>query len=50
MDLDPRSATERADTGYRARELGTDDLMRLPERDVEQFALLQVNLGREIWR
>jgi CRP-like cAMP-binding protein len=50
MDLLPRSASVRADVACRAYEIGTGDLMRLFERDVEQFALIQMNIGREVCR
>jgi CRP-like cAMP-binding protein len=50
MDLLPRSASVRAETPCRAYEIGTGDLMRLFERDVEQFALIQMNIGREVCR
>lgn len=50
MDLMPRSATVRAETDCRAIEFGTDGLQALAERDLEQFALVQMNLGREICR
>ena len=50
MDLLPRSATVRADIDCQAIELSASDLMRLYEHDVEQFALLQMNLGREVCR
>jgi CRP-like cAMP-binding protein len=50
MDLQPRSASVRADVGCRAIEFSTDDLMRLFEHDIEQFALIQMNIGREVCR
>lgn len=50
MDLQPRSASVRAQADCRAIEIGSDDLMRLYERDHEQFALLQMNIGREVCR
>ncbi|MEO5697903.1 MAG: cyclic nucleotide-binding domain-containing protein [Burkholderiaceae bacterium] len=50
MDLQPRSASVRAEADCRAIEFGTGDLLRLFERDVEQFALVQMNLGREVCR
>ena len=50
MDLLPRSATVLADVDCLAIELSSADQMRLYERDVEQFALLQMNLGREVCR
>jgi CRP-like cAMP-binding protein len=50
MDLQPRSATVRAETDCRAIEFSNDDLLHLYERDVEQFALLQMNIGREVCR
>ena len=50
MDLQPRSATVRALEDCRAIELATSALYRLFERDPEQFALIQMNLGRELSR
>ena len=50
MDLCPRSASVRAEADCVAIELGTGDLMRLFERDAEQFALIQMNMGREVCR
>jgi len=50
MDLLPRSASVRADEACRAIELGAGDLQRLAEHDLEQFALMQMNMGREVSR
>lgn len=50
MDLMPRSASVRADQDCRAIELGAEDLYRLSEHDLEQFALMQMNMGREVSR
>ena len=50
LDLFPRSASVRAATDCNAMELGCADLHRLFERDAEQFALIQMNIGREISR
>jgi CRP/FNR family transcriptional regulator, cyclic AMP receptor protein len=50
MDLCPRSASVRAQTDCVAIELGSGDLLRLFERDAEQFALIQMNMGREVCR
>jgi CRP/FNR family transcriptional regulator, cyclic AMP receptor protein len=50
MDLQPRSASVRAEVDCRAMELSSDDLLHLFERDVEQFALVQMNIGREVCR
>jgi CRP/FNR family transcriptional regulator, cyclic AMP receptor protein len=50
MDLMPRSAGVRADTDCHVLELAQADLARVAERDLEQFALLQMNLGREVSR
>lgn len=50
MDLQPRSATVRAETECGVIELSAADLMRLFDTDVEQFALMQMNLGREVCR
>lgn len=50
MDLLPRSASVRAETDCQAIEFSSIDLMLLYEHDVEQFALIQMNLGREVCR
>jgi CRP/FNR family transcriptional regulator, cyclic AMP receptor protein len=50
MDFFPRSASVRAVEDCRAIEIATDALHRLYERDVEQFALIQMNIGREVCR
>lgn len=50
MDLFPRSASVRAIEDCTAIELGAADLYRLFERDAEQFALIQMNIGREVCR
>ena len=50
MDLLPRSATVKALENCTAIELKPEDLLRLFERDIEQFALIQMNIGREVCR
>ena len=50
MDLMPRSASVRADEDCRAIEFSAGDLLVLFEHDVEQFALIQMNLAREVCR
>jgi CRP-like cAMP-binding protein len=50
MDLCPRSASVLAEEDCRAIELTAADLLRLFERDAEQFALIQMNIGREVCR
>lgn len=50
MDLMPRSATVKALDDCSAIELRPEHLMRLYERDLEQFALIQMNMGREVSR
>lgn len=50
LGLFPRSAAARAATDCVAMELKPEHLMRLYERDVEQFALIQMNIGREMCR
>jgi CRP/FNR family transcriptional regulator, cyclic AMP receptor protein len=50
MDLCPRSASVRAESDCIAIEFGSGDLLRLFERDAEQFALIQMNMGREVCR
>jgi CRP/FNR family transcriptional regulator, cyclic AMP receptor protein len=50
MDLYPRSASVIAETDCKAIELTPDALMQLFEHDLEQFALIQMNIGREVCR
>ena len=50
MDLGPRSATVCAEAACRAIEISSEHLLRLFERDAEQFALIQMNIGREVCR
>jgi CRP-like cAMP-binding protein len=50
MDLCPRSASVRADDDCQALELSAAALLGLFERDPEQFALIQMNMGREVCR
>ena len=50
LDLFPRSASVRALDDCVAIELAPDDLLRLFEHDSEQFALVQMNLAREMCR
>jgi len=50
MDMMPRSASVKALQDCSAIELRPDHLMRVFEFDVEQFALIQMNMGREVCR
>jgi CRP-like cAMP-binding protein len=50
MDFFPRSASVRAVADCVALALAPADLYRLFERDAEQFALIQMNMGREVSR
>ena len=50
VDLYPRSASVRALADCRALALTPAALLGLFERDAEQFALFQMNIGREICR
>jgi CRP-like cAMP-binding protein len=50
MDLLPRSASVRAEVDCQAIEISAADLHQLYQRDAEQFALLQMNIGREVCR
>jgi CRP-like cAMP-binding protein len=50
MDLLPRSASVQAVDDCTAIELTPEHLYRLLERDAEQFALIQMNMGREVSR
>ena len=50
MDLLPRSASVKAVEACTAIELKPEHLLRLFEQDLEQFALIQMNIGREVCR
>ena len=50
MDLFPRSASVRAVEDCSALELAASAFYALYEKDLEQFALIQMNLGREVSR
>ena len=50
MDLRPRSATIQAVDDCSAIELTPEHMYRLFKRDAEQFALIQMNMGREVCR
>jgi CRP/FNR family transcriptional regulator, cyclic AMP receptor protein len=50
MDLFPRSASVRALEACSALELTSSAFYGLYEKDLEQFALIQMNLGREVSR
>jgi CRP-like cAMP-binding protein len=50
MDLFPRSASVRALEACSALELAASAFYALYQKDVEQFALIQMNLGREVSR
>jgi len=50
MDLLPRSASVQALEDCTAIELSHEHLYRLYKRDIEQFTLIQMNLGRELSR
>ena len=50
MDLFPRSASIRAVTPCTAIQLSTASFQKIYEMDLEQFALIQMNIGREVSR
>ncbi|MET0541312.1 MAG: Crp/Fnr family transcriptional regulator [Variovorax sp.] len=50
LDLFPRSASVRADEDCSAIELTPANLYRLYERDPAAFAVIQMNIGRELSR
>ena len=50
MDLAPRSASVLVEEDCSAIEIGLADLLNLFEHDPEQFALVQMNIGREVCR
>jgi CRP-like cAMP-binding protein len=50
MDLCPRSASVRATQDCTAIHVSAASLHRLYDQDVKQFALIQMNMGREVSR
>ncbi len=50
MDLMPRSAAVRATADCRAILVSAGSLLKVYERDLEQFAMIQMNMGREVSR
>jgi CRP-like cAMP-binding protein len=50
MDLMPRSASVRAIEDCRAIQLSAASLYQVYEQDLEQFAMIQMNMGREVSR
>ena len=50
IDLFPRSASVLAVQDCTAITLSTESVYRLYEKDLEQFALIQMNIGRELSR
>ena len=50
MDLMPRSATVRANTDCQSIELSRPALYDLYQADLEQFTMIQMNMGREVSR
>lgn len=50
MEIMPRSATIRADSRCKAIEVPRSALFELYKADLEQFTLIQMNMGREVCR
>jgi CRP/FNR family transcriptional regulator, cyclic AMP receptor protein len=50
MDLGPRSASVRADEDCTAIRISAANLYRVYAQDLKQFALIQMNMGREVCR
>lgn len=50
MDFSPRSASIRAVEDCLAIEISASCLYRIYETDIEQFALIEMNMGREVSR
>jgi len=50
MDLSPRSASVRATEDCTAIRISAANLYKICERDPKQFALIQMNMGREVTR
>ena len=50
IDLMPRSASVRAETACKALEVPHLSLRQLYQRDLEQYAIIMMNMGREVSR
>ena len=50
VDLGPRTASIQAREGCSAIKLTNSNILRIYQADLEQFALIQMNIGREICR
>ena len=50
IDFSPRSATARAVVESQALEVSMDGLLALYQSDVEQFAMIHMNMARELSR
>jgi CRP/FNR family transcriptional regulator, cyclic AMP receptor protein len=50
MDLAPRSASVRAVTDCTALQISAACLFEVYQKDVEQFAMIEMNMGREVSR
>ncbi len=50
LDFGPRSASIRAEVDCSAIEISAQNLSRAARNDIEQFALIYMNLGRELSR
>ena len=50
MDLSPRSASVRADEDCTAIRISAANLYKVYARDLKQFTLIQMNMGREVCR
>ncbi|NND97492.1 MAG: cyclic nucleotide-binding domain-containing protein [Pirellulaceae bacterium] len=50
IDLEPRSAAVRANTACRAIKVTRHTLLKLYQSDLEQYALIMMNMGREVSR
>ena len=50
IDFQPRSASVKAETDCQAIEIPSKSLRSLYKRDLEQFTMIMMNLGREVSR
>jgi len=50
LDLNPRSATVQATAPSTALEIGAEQMLRLFEQEPREFALIQMNIARELSR
>ena len=50
IDMQPRSASVKAESNFKAIEVPSNSLRALYKKDLEQYAMIMMNLGREVSR